>query len=107
MAQENGDGSKARGIASAALVRRAETARERDGLTIGDALTSTGGASFGFIMLILALPALYRSRVRLDGQGLAVIGEATQRFEIDDVIDLVLVTDRKQRRIGAPGLGIR
>jgi hypothetical protein len=56
--QENGHASKARGVASEALVTLAETARERGGLTIGDALTSTGGASLGFVMLVLALPAL-------------------------------------------------
>lgn len=46
-----------RGVASTALARLTDTAREHSGLTVGDALTSTG-ASFGFIVLILALPAL-------------------------------------------------
>ncbi|MBB2671511.1 UNVERIFIED_ORG: hypothetical protein GGE44_001062 [Rhizobium esperanzae] len=46
------------GVASTALARLADTARDRGGLTVGDALASTGEASFGFIILILALPAL-------------------------------------------------
>jgi hypothetical protein len=39
-------------------MRLADTARERGGLTIGDAVALTGEASFGFVMLLLALPAL-------------------------------------------------
>ncbi|MBB4953577.1 hypothetical protein H4S14_001706 [Agrobacterium vitis] len=58
MKHENEGASKAPGAASAALASLAQTARERDGLTIGDALTLTDGISFGFIMLMLALPAL-------------------------------------------------
>lgn len=58
MEHENRDTSNAGGVASAAIAKLVETARERDGLTIGDALTLTGGASFGFVMLMLALPAL-------------------------------------------------
>ena len=46
------------GIASAALAKLADTARRCGGLTIGDALASAGQASFGFVMLMLALPAL-------------------------------------------------
>ncbi|WEZ86079.1 exopolysaccharide biosynthesis protein (plasmid) [Rhizobium sp. 32-5/1] len=46
------------GIASAALARQAETARNRGGLPIGDALALADEASFGFVMLMLALPAL-------------------------------------------------
>jgi hypothetical protein len=55
---QNTKASNTRGAASAALVRLAKTARERRRLTIGDALASTGEASFGFVLLILALPAL-------------------------------------------------
>ncbi|OJF89759.1 exopolysaccharide biosynthesis protein [Pararhizobium antarcticum] len=58
MGKKNRDTFHARGVASAAIARLVETARERDGLTIGDALTLTGGASFGFVMLMLALPAM-------------------------------------------------
>ncbi|YCI06718.1 exopolysaccharide biosynthesis protein (plasmid) [Ensifer sp. D2-11] len=58
MAVEHGKKRLTRGVASTALDRLAVTARERGGLTIGEALASTGEASFGFIMLILALPAL-------------------------------------------------
>lgn len=58
MGPEVGTVDEPRGIASAALARLAETARSRGGLTIGDALASAGEASFGFVMLMLALPAL-------------------------------------------------
>ena len=58
MDPEVGTVAKPRGIASAALARLADTARNRGGLTIGDALASAGEASFGFVMLMLALPAL-------------------------------------------------
>lgn len=58
MDTKNGTASKPRGIASATLVRLADSARKRGGLTIGDALASTGEAGFGFVMLVLALPAL-------------------------------------------------
>ncbi|CDZ41487.1 Hypothetical protein NGAL_HAMBI1145_59200 [Neorhizobium galegae bv. officinalis] len=58
MGPEVGAAAKPRGIASAALAKLAETARDRGGLTVGDALASVGEASFGFAMLMLALPAL-------------------------------------------------
>jgi hypothetical protein len=58
MGPEVGAATKPRGIASAALAKLAETARDRGGLTVGDALASVGEASFGFAMLMLALPAL-------------------------------------------------
>lgn len=50
--------AKPRGTASVALARLTDTARSRGGLTIGDAIVSAGQASFGFVILILALPAL-------------------------------------------------
>jgi hypothetical protein len=55
---EHGGAGTPRGVASAALAQLAARARERGGLTIGDALASTGEAGFGFAILILALPAL-------------------------------------------------
>lgn len=58
MGAGNCDTSSRRGVASNALARLASTARERGSLTVGDALASAGEASFGFAMLLLALPAL-------------------------------------------------
>lgn len=58
MGSEKGRASEARGIASVTLLRLADTARSRGGLTLGDALASAGEASFGFVMLLLSLPAL-------------------------------------------------
>jgi hypothetical protein len=58
MDPEVGTLAEPRGIASAALARLAGAARERGGLTIGDAIASAGEASFGFVMLMLSLPAL-------------------------------------------------
>jgi hypothetical protein len=49
---------RAGGTASATLSRLAEEADEKGGLTISDALDLMGRAGFGFVMLILALPAL-------------------------------------------------
>jgi hypothetical protein len=58
MDPEKGTGGEPRGVASVTLMRLANTARRRGGLTLGDALASAGQASFGFVMLVLALPAL-------------------------------------------------
>lgn len=44
--------------ASATLARLVAEARTRDGLTIADALHLMGKSGFGFVMLLLALPAL-------------------------------------------------
>lgn len=44
--------------ASATLARLVTEARSRDGLTIADALHLMGKSGFGFVMLLLALPAL-------------------------------------------------
>jgi hypothetical protein len=58
MSPETSRAGEPLGIASATLRRLADTARSRGGLTLGDALASVGDASFGFVMLVLALPAL-------------------------------------------------
>lgn len=46
------------GVASTMLSRLVVTAQKRDGLTIGEALDAMGESGFGFVMLVLALPAL-------------------------------------------------
>lgn len=45
-------------IASATLRTLAEEASAHDGLTIGEALETMGKAGFGFVMLLLSLPAM-------------------------------------------------
>jgi hypothetical protein len=46
------------GVASVTLRRLADEAHERNGLTIGDALETMGKAGFGFVLLLLSLPAM-------------------------------------------------
>ena len=46
------------GVASTVLADLAAQARDRGGLTIGEALDEMGHSGFGFVMLFLALPAL-------------------------------------------------
>lgn len=46
------------GVASATLQRLADEANARNGLTIGEALQTMGRAGFGFVMLLLSLPAM-------------------------------------------------
>jgi hypothetical protein len=55
---DKGTAGERPGIASATLVRLADTARSRGSLSLGDTLASAGEASFGFVILVLALPAL-------------------------------------------------
>ncbi|WP_246617858.1 exopolysaccharide biosynthesis protein [Rhizobium populisoli] len=51
-------GDRATSTASATLACLVREARSRDGLTIADALELMGKSGFGFVMLLLALPAL-------------------------------------------------
>jgi hypothetical protein len=46
------------GVASTILVDLARKAKGHGGLTIGEALDEMGSSGFGFVMLLLALPAL-------------------------------------------------
>lgn len=46
------------GVASATLRRLADEAHARDGLTVGEALQTMGQSGFGFVMLLLSLPAM-------------------------------------------------
>ena len=46
------------GLASTVLADLAREAKDRGGLTIGEALHEMGRSGFGFVMLLLALPAL-------------------------------------------------
>ena len=46
------------GVASATLRRLADEAKARNGLTVGEALETMGNAGFGFVMLLLSLPAM-------------------------------------------------
>ena len=52
------DGEHDTGTASTTLSHLVANARTRDGLTIADALELIGRSGFGFVMLLLALPAL-------------------------------------------------
>jgi hypothetical protein len=46
------------GVASTTLRRLADEAHARDGLTVGEALQTMGQSGFGFVMLLLSLPAM-------------------------------------------------
>jgi hypothetical protein len=46
------------GLTSTVLADLARKANDRGGLTIGEALHEMGRSGFGFVMLLLALPAL-------------------------------------------------
>lgn len=46
------------GVASKTLRKLADEANRREGLTIGEALETMGKAGFGFVMLLLSLPAM-------------------------------------------------
>jgi hypothetical protein len=58
MSRHSASGSCSSGVASTMLANLAKQAKDRDGLTIGEALDEMGRSGFGFIMLLLALPAL-------------------------------------------------
>ena len=92
---------RSRGVASTALARLADAARERGGLTIGDALTSTGDASFGFIVLVLALPAL----IPIPGPFGMVFGSALAVVALQFAVgagSLWLPSFLRNRRLSAP-----
>ncbi|WP_037087894.1 exopolysaccharide biosynthesis protein [Neorhizobium vignae] len=55
---ENRNGGGASSTASTMLSGLVDLAREKGGLTIGEALLHLGKSGFGFVMLLLALPAL-------------------------------------------------
>ena len=58
MAAGDRDAHCSGGVASATLQLLADEAKARDGLTIGETLDMMGKAGFGFVMLLLSLPAM-------------------------------------------------
>jgi hypothetical protein len=104
MAGANGLSGCSGGVSSATLRTLADEAHARDGLTVGEALETMGQSGFGFVMLLLSLPAM----IPIPGPFGVVFGSALAIVALQfafGIRSLWLPSLLRNRRISARAFG--